>query len=241
MDYVEEQKGEIEALESIYYGDLQILATEPLHKFSVPIKSEEYDPEIENTGLSCDLVFTYTPKYPEESPEISIENSENFEDQYETELLDFLREQVQENLGMVMIFTLVSSAQEWLNVRFEEVKKTRDEETARKLKEEEEAERKRFEGTRVTVETFLKWKVKFEDETGITKKREISEKEGKKLTGRELFMTDYTLNESDLKFLEDGDAVKVDESLFQDLDDLDLDDEDDEDFDPNNFSDGSTD
>ena len=156
MDYVEEQKGEIEALESIYYGDLQsklspthppiltsrlVLATEPLHKFSVPIKSEEYDPEIENTGLSCDLVFTYTPKYPEESPEISIENSENFEDPYETELLDFLREQVQENLGMVMIFTLVSSAQEWLNVRFEEVKKTRDEETARKLKEEEEAER----------------------------------------------------------------------------------------------------
>lgn len=37
-----------------------------------------------------------------------------------------------------------------------------------------------------------------------------------------------------------GDAVKVDESLFQDLDDLDIDDEeddDDEDYDPCNFSD----
>lgn len=32
-----------------------------------------------------------------------------------------------------------------------------------------------------------------------------------------------------------GDAVKVDESLFQDLDDLDID-EDDEDFDPNNYN-----
>lgn len=39
---------------------------------------------------------------------------------------------------------------------------------------------------------------------GIAKKREMIEKEGKKLTGRELFMTDNTLNESDLKFLDDG-------------------------------------
>jgi hypothetical protein len=235
MDYAEEQKGEIEALESIYYGDLTIYNTEPYYKFSIPIKSEEFDPEVENTGLACDLVFTYTPKYPEESPIIEIENAENFEDECETELLSYLREQVEENLGMVMIFTLVSSAQERLNVRWELVKKERDEETAKKLKKEEEDQTKRFEGTRVTVETFLKWKTKFEDETGITKKREICEKEGKKLTGRELFMTDNTLNESDLKFLEDGDAVKVDESLFQDLDDLDLDDEDDEDFDPNNY------
>lgn len=43
-------------------------------------------------------------------------------------------------------------------------------------------------------------------------------------------------------FLLLGDAVKVDESLFQDLDDLDLDDEDDDDFDPNNYnSDDSSD
>lgn len=95
---------------------------------------------------------------------------------------------------------------------------------------------------------------------GYTKRRELAEREGKKLTGRELFMTDKTLDQSDLKFLDDGnlycspvpfksdfrpecytlcfhcvgDAVKVDESLFQNLDDLDLDDdEDDPDYDPN--------
>lgn len=39
---------------------------------------------------------------------------------------------------------------------------------------------------------------------GIAKKREVLDREGKKLTGRELFMTDKSLNESDLKFLEDG-------------------------------------
>lgn len=42
-------------------------------------------------------------------------------------------------------------------------------------------------------------------------------------------MTDNTLNESDLKFLDEGDAVKVDESLFQDIEDLDIDDDDDDD------------
>lgn len=60
---------------------------------------------------------------------------------------------------------------------------------------------KKFEGTRVTVESFLTWRSKFEDDLGIKKKREAVEREGKKLTGRELFMTDNTLNESDLKFL----------------------------------------
>nr|CAH7729713.1 unnamed protein product [Callosobruchus chinensis] len=234
MDYKEEQKGEIEALESIYYGDFEILEAEPYHKFSIPIKSEEYEPGSED-GLACNLVITYTPKYPEEAPIVEIEDAENFEEGYEAKLLEYIDEQIKENLGMVMVFTLVFTAQEFLNEKWEAMKKDKDEMAARKLKEEEEAEMKRFEGTRVTVETFMKWKKLFEDDMGITKKREIAEKENKKLTGRELFMRDNTLNESDLKFLDEGDQVKVDESLFQDLDDLDLDDED-EDFDPDNYN-----
>ncbi|XP_060519455.1 RWD domain-containing protein 1 [Cylas formicarius] len=239
MDYNEEQTGELEALESIYYGDFVVISNAPI-KFSIPIKTEEYDTDI-SSGLSCDLVITYTPKYPEEAPIIEIENPTNFDNGYKSELLKYLQEQVQENLGMVMVFTLVSSAQERLNVKYDEIKKDREEKEARKIKEEEEAERKRFEGTRVTIESFLKWKQQFEEEMGIDKKRELAEKEGRKLTGRELFMTDNTLNESDLKFLDEIDRVKVDESLFQDLDDLDLDDEDDEDFDPNNYKSDSSD
>ncbi|XP_044762421.1 RWD domain-containing protein 1 [Coccinella septempunctata] len=236
MDYLEEQKNEIEALESIYYGDIKILETEPKYRFTIPIKSEDYE-EDTNNGMACDLTFTYTEKYPDEGPIIEIEDPVNFLQNNEKELEEFLQGQVQENLGMVMIFTLVSSGQEWLSLKWENVKKEREEIVARKLMEEEEAERKRFEGTKVTVETFMKWKMAFEDEVGITKKREIIEREGKKLTGRELFIRDNTLNESDLKFLADGESVKVDESLFQDLEDLDLDDdddEDDEDFDPDN-------
>jgi len=103
---------------------------------------------------------------------------------------------------------------------------------------EEEVERKKFEGTRVTVESFLAWRNEFELDMGIAQKREKLLGDNKKLTGRELFLRDNTLNESDLKFLlEAGDpieSVKIDESLFQNLDDLDFgsDDDDDDDYVP---------
>ncbi|XP_031364685.1 RWD domain-containing protein 1 isoform X2 [Apis dorsata] len=218
MDYKDEQHNEIEALESIYCGELEVLATEPFYTFSIPIKTEEYESGTEN-GLSCCLQFTYTEKYPDEPLLISIEEPENFEEDSTEKLKKHLIEQMNENLGMVMVFTLVSAAQEWLNVQWDKIKLNREECEAQKLREEEEAERKKFEGTRVTVETFLCWKEKFDEEMGYTKRREIAEREGKKLT----------------------DSVKVDESLFQNLDDLELEDDDDDD-DPNyepNVSDDS--
>jgi hypothetical protein len=63
---------------------------------------------------------------------------------------------------------------------------------------------RRFEGTRVTVESFLAWKSRFDAEMGTKKIQDKEEKETRKLTGKELFLTDKTLIESDLKFLEDG-------------------------------------
>lgn len=42
---------------------------------------------------------------------------------------------------MVMVFTLVSAAQEWLNVKWDEIKKHKTEEAQRLREEEEEAER----------------------------------------------------------------------------------------------------
>ncbi|GLH10861.1 RWD domain-containing protein 1 [Gryllus bimaculatus] len=232
MDYAEEQTNEIEALDSIYCGEFEVLATEPYHRFLIPIKSEDYEAESAN-GHSCKLKFSYTENYPDEVPEVEVIDAENLEDDDADSLKQHIMEVAQENLGIVMIFTLVSSAQEWLNNKWDETRKEREESAMKKQAEVEEAERKRFEGTRVTVESFLAWKARFDAEFGHNKKQEKDDNATKKLTGRELFLTDKTLNESDLKFLEDGgDAVKVDESLFQELDELDLEGEDDldEDF-----------
>ena len=95
--------------------------------------------------------------------------------------------------------------------------------------EAEELENKKCHGTPVTVDNFLSWKASFDAEMAALKQIQNKEKErdekDKKMTGRELFMTDKSLIDSDLKFLEEGggEVVRVDESLFQDLDDLDLD------------------
>ncbi|KAL4708321.1 hypothetical protein ACJJTC_007727 [Scirpophaga incertulas] len=92
MDYNYEQTSEVEALDSIYYGDMQIIDTKPYHRFSIPIKSEGFD---EGDGLSCQLIFTYTQKYPDELPVIEIDNEENFENTVDKkELLRYLVDQV---------------------------------------------------------------------------------------------------------------------------------------------------
>ncbi|XP_071368998.1 RWD domain-containing protein 1-like [Centroberyx affinis] len=136
---------------------------------------------------------------------------------------------------MVMIFTLVTAVQEKLNEIVDQIKNRREEEKRRKEKEAEEAEKVAFQGTVVTIENFLAWKATFEmDMAEIRRKRQKEEEQaGKtKLTGKQLFETDHNLDTSDIQFLEDaGNNVEVDESLFQDIDDLDLD-EDDPDFDP---------
>lgn len=67
---------------------------------------------------------------------------------------------------------------------------------------------KKFEGTRVTVETFLAWKALFDKELqALRSDKEREEEKNKKFTGRELFQKDNTLNESDLNFLGDGKAL----------------------------------
>jgi len=58
------------------------------------------------------------------------------------------------------------------------------------------------------VESFLSWKEKFDEEMGYTKRRDLADREGKKLTGKELFMTDKTLDQSDLQFLDDGKSTE---------------------------------
>lgn len=48
---------------------------------------------------------------------------------------------INENLGTEMVFSLVSSAQEWLNVKWDEYTKEKESREQAKLKEIEEAER----------------------------------------------------------------------------------------------------
>lgn len=64
------------------------------HKFGIQISTEEYDAETESNGLACQLVFTYTQKYPDTAPLVEIENPVNFEDDYEEQLLEHIKQSV---------------------------------------------------------------------------------------------------------------------------------------------------
>uniref|UniRef100_A0A8D0L2K9 RWD domain containing 1 n=1 Tax=Sphenodon punctatus TaxID=8508 RepID=A0A8D0L2K9_SPHPU len=133
---------------------------------------------------------------------------------------------------MVMIFTLVSAIQEKLNEIVDQIKTRREEEKKEKEKEAEEAEKQCFHGTPVTIENFLSWKTKFDADLLELRRKKMKEEEqaGKnKLTGKQLFETDHNLDTSDIQFLEEaGNSVEVDESLFQEMDDLELEDEEDD-------------
>ncbi|XP_039312401.1 RWD domain-containing protein 1-like [Solenopsis invicta] len=85
-------------------------------------------------------IFTYMSKYLDESLLISILQQKNLEDGCNEKLKAHLTEQMYENLGMVMVFTMVSAAQEWLNVQWHKINLRREETAAQKLKEEKDGE-----------------------------------------------------------------------------------------------------
>ena len=83
-----------------------------------------------------------------------------------------------------MIFTLVSVAQEHMEKIIE--RKKNEKEEAKRLRELElqKEEEEKYHGTPVTVESFTKWKIQFENELNIRLGRKIKEEpETKKLTG----------------------------------------------------------
>lgn len=75
-----------------------MLSTVPYHKFKIAISTEEYNAEDEDNGLSCQLVFTYTDKYPDTAPLVEIEDSVNFDDGYESKLLEHVQETVRNRI-----------------------------------------------------------------------------------------------------------------------------------------------
>ncbi|GCB80718.1 RWD domain-containing protein 1 isoform X2 [Scyliorhinus torazame] len=230
-DYIEEQRNELEALESIYPDSFTVVLENPT-SFTITVTSDTGENE---ETVEATIQFTYIEQYPDDPPIFEIIGQENLQKSDVADIITLLNEQIQENIGMVMIFTLVTAVQEKLNEIVDQIKWRKEEEKLLKEKEAEEVEKAIFHGTLLSIENFLSWKAKFDAELAeIRRKRQKEEEQaGKvKLTGKQLFETDHNLDTSDIQFLEEGNNVEVDESLFQDMDDLELDDDDDPDYNP---------
>jgi len=222
-DYKEEQTNEIAALESIYPDEFTVLSDDP-HCFHITVCSEDTGNEEDET-YSTTLQFTYTQTYPDEAPLYEVTEDGNVDDEDRTKITELLQQQIEENLGMAMVFTLVSATQEFLNNKVDEDKKLQTEEQRKKEEAEDRAreeEEQKLKGTLVTIETFLAWKDKFDQERLAEKKKKLPSEQSKKLTGKQLFEKDHTLYDSDMALLDESDRVEVDESLFQEMEDLDL-------------------
>jgi len=156
MDYKEEQDNEVEALEAIFSDELEVIAGEPFHCISVFIQDEETRKQDDVCiQVSCRVQFTFVEKYPDEVPVVEVtDQSDNITEEHTEKLTRHLLEEANENLGMAMVYTLVSSAQEFLHTIVEEISAAMD----AKIQAAEEEQRKldeiKYKGTPVTLENF---------------------------------------------------------------------------------------
>ncbi len=150
------------------------------------------------------LHVRYPDAYPDEAPVLDLSPLPNapphprFSVSADKErLLKGMADAIQENLGMAMVFTLVTTltelAEQLMTDRKEAVEREREE----VLLAAEREENKKFHGTPVTPETFLKWRDDFMREMEEQRQRAEEErlvelkkakiKEAPRLTGKQLW------------------------------------------------------
>ncbi|KJE93688.1 hypothetical protein CAOG_04442 [Capsaspora owczarzaki ATCC 30864] len=217
MNYDEEQAMEVEALMSIYPEEYQEIEQSP-RQFELRINAT---PSTE-PDMIITIVFncTFTPKYPEELPNFELTVEEGLEEEDVEQLKAVVQEQALANIGTPMIFTIASAAKEWVESTLE-ARHTAEREAAEKEAQRLHEEAIRAQGTPVTRENFLLWKLHFDRELDEQRQAnnalKASDERKKKPTGRQLFEQDKSLGTSDVAILDENDVV-IDESLFDTTD-----------------------
>jgi len=145
----------------------QFLMDGVLDPYRVTLKPTDEDEHVERK-MALDFLFAYTDTYPDEAPHLRMQSSYGLSNEETVEIQELLEDEVQNNLGMAMMFNLIETAKEWLRNRANiDTSHTLTAEERRKLAEEEEERRmmeQRSHGTPVTVETFMQWRNEFEAE-----------------------------------------------------------------------------
>lgn len=153
-----------------------------------------------------DLLFAHTLSYPDEAPLIKLSNVQGMSNDDIQSLQKVIDEQIQENMGMSMIYTIVSAAQEWMQDRAnipQEVVLDPAEAKKRAIEAEEaRLAAQRAHGTQVTPGTFVTWRKQFDTEmvlqkTSLAEQQQAAEKKGR-LTGKQFFQSqEAQVEESD--------------------------------------------
>lgn len=130
------------------------------------------------------LQVKYPEAYPEEPPILDILAPPNAPahpffsvSADRAELLDGLNATIEENIGMAMIFTIVSTLKENAEQLILERQQTARDRHEQELLEAEREENKKFHGTPVTPETFKTWREQFLKEMEELRLKQEAEEE----------------------------------------------------------------
>ncbi|CAI5732606.1 unnamed protein product [Hyaloperonospora brassicae] len=203
---------EVEALEAIYMDDFTKLSEVPL-VYQVHVVPNQ---DGENNFVALLLKAEIPETYPDAMPKLEVVVEKGLADRQVKEVKDLLDQQVNENMGMAMMYTLSEAVREYLVDnnregndgsehqemlrRMEQKKKTEEKVEANKLEQataDEELNQREVHGTPVTVETFAAWKEKFTVEMQSTKKVSLKDEATAKLTGRQLWQTGLVTEEDE--------------------------------------------
>lgn len=233
MNAKEEQEQELEVLESIYPDELTIISPT---QFTIKLALDT--PSDRNHALL--LHITYPPSYPEVVPGIDItvaeaedeEEADEYSDdededdsnklihlsetiEYEKPDLNLLKsklvEEAELNIGMPSIFALATQLKDEAEARFESKLNRAQKEYDEALLAKEKEEQKKFNGTKVTKESYLEWRNKFRKEMNYEEKdkeRYIKMHNGK-LTGREIFERGLAGNEDNEDLVDQVENVTI--------------------------------
>lgn len=152
------------------------------------------------------LQVSYPEDYPDVAPGLEIMTPPNAPKHLHLDiqedrarLLEALEPSIEENMGMAMIFTLVSTLKDSAELLIAERQAAVDALKQVEAAKAEEEENRKFQGTAVTRESFIKWREGFqaelqeeerrkrEEKEAEEKKKKPSAREEKKLTGKQLW------------------------------------------------------
>lgn len=231
-DYKQEQEMEIEALQAILMDDITELDSAesglktnfPCFQITISPKDDDEE-EPTDVPVRLAIIFAHTDNYPDEPPLLEVRSLRGVKAHELKDLKKKLDEEAMENVGMAMMYTLVTSAKEWFRERYnQDLDSDTDAESGGEAKDEVIEPH----GEAVTVETFLAWRERFEAEQALERARLIPDSaliasKEKRLSGRAWFESGAgkgakaiieevdEQDEEDLDFEEDFDDGDIDE------------------------------
>ena len=174
------------------------------------------------------LTITYPESYPETAPDLTLSAPPNAAKYPYLEisddriaLLESLAPTIEENLGMAMIYTLVSTLKDLAEQLIAERQAAQQKLKDLEAQKAEEVENAKFHGTAVTRETFLEWRRKFVEEMKEEEERRRLEQEAEdkkrkikndeRFTGRQLWEKGLVRGGDEEEDSEDGVASNLNE------------------------------